>query len=78
MTSAMGDEVDGRPATFGASLQELRTLMEHRGHEAYNKIQNDYGGVLELCKRLYTSSNEGKSLFLFILYIMSTGFYWDA
>ena len=64
MTSAMGDEVDGRPATFGASLQELRTLMEHRGHEAYNKIQNDYGGVLELCKRLYTSSNEGKSLFL--------------
>lgn len=62
MTSTMGDEVAGRPAKFGATLMELRTLMEHRGHEAYNKIQNDYGGVLELCKKLYTSPNEGKSI----------------
>lgn len=55
----MGDEMDGHQ--FGATLQELRELMEVRGHEAYNKIQNDYGGVLELCKRMYTSPNEGNS-----------------
>ena len=57
MTSGMDD----RPAKFGCSLKELRELMEHRSHEGYNKIQTDYGGVLELCKRLYTSPNEGKS-----------------
>ena len=60
MTGGMGEEVDGRPAKFGATLRELRELMEHRGHEGYNKIQSDYGGVHELCKRLYTSPNEGK------------------
>ena len=60
MTSGMGEEVDGRPATFGCSLKELRELMEYRGHEAYTKLQRDYpGGVLELTKRLYTSPSEG-------------------
>ena len=63
MTGGMGEEVDGRPAKFGCSLLELRTLMEHRGHEAFQKIQTDYGGVHELCKRLYTSPNEGKITF---------------
>jgi len=57
----MGDEMDGHPGKFGCTLQELREMMEVRGHEAYNKLQNDYGGVLELCKRLYTSPNEGSS-----------------
>ena len=65
MTGGM-ETVDDRPAKFGVSLKELRELMEHRGTEGYNKIQNDYGGVLELCKKLYTSPNEGKS-FLLIL-----------
>ena len=60
MTGNMGEEVDGRPATFGATLKELRELMEHRGDEGYNKIQQSFNGVLELCKALYTSPNEGK------------------
>ena len=66
MTSGMDD----RPAKFGCSLKELRELMEHRSHEGYNKIQTDYGGVLELCKRLYTSPNEGKSRFYVLLVVM--------
>ena len=57
----MGEEMDGVPGKFGCTLQELRSLMEHRGHEAYQRLQEDYGGVLDLCKRLYTSPNEGKS-----------------
>ncbi len=59
MTGGMADTVDDRPAHFGCTLKELRELMEHRGDEGYQKIQNDYGGVLEFCKRLYTSPNEG-------------------
>ena len=54
---------DGVPKSFGVALEELRVLMEHRGHEGYQKIQNDHGGVLELCKKLYTSPNEGKRAF---------------
>lgn len=80
MTGGMGDEVDGRPAKFGCALKELRELMEHRGHEGYNKIQQDYGGVHELCKRLYTSPNEGKffyishtSIFILLQMIFQSG-----
>lgn len=57
----MGELVDGRPREFGCTLKELRELMKYRGHEAYQKIQEDYGGVHELCKKLYTSPNEGLS-----------------
>ena len=51
---------DGVPHKFGVGLTELRVLMESRGHEGYTKLQTDYGGVLELCKKLYTSPNEGQ------------------
>uniref|UniRef100_A0A1I8GKK0 Calcium-transporting ATPase n=1 Tax=Macrostomum lignano TaxID=282301 RepID=A0A1I8GKK0_9PLAT len=44
---------------YGCSLQELRTLMECRGHEAVSKIQSDYGGVDGLCKRLKASPQSG-------------------
>jgi len=44
---------------FGVTLSELRELMELRGHDAYQRIQSQHGGVLELCKRLYTSPTEG-------------------
>ncbi|CAH1783922.1 unnamed protein product [Owenia fusiformis] len=57
----MQDMVDGRPANYGISVRELRDLMEVRSHEGYNKLQTDHGGVLELCKKLYTSPNEGLS-----------------
>jgi len=44
---------------FGCSLKELRELMEQRGLDAVARIQQQYGGVLELCRRLYTSPTEG-------------------
>ena len=45
---------------YGCTLKELRELMTHRGPEACEKIKVDYGNVQELCKRLYTSPNEGR------------------
>jgi len=47
-------------AQFGCTLKELRELMEQRGLDAVARIQQQYGGVLELCRRLYTSPTEGK------------------
>lgn len=58
--------IDGRPAQYGVSLKALRELMEHRGREGIARIQ-DIGGVQELCKKLYTSANEG--LYLHIILI---------
>lgn len=55
--------IDGRPAQYGVTLKQLRELMELRGREGVNKI-NSYGGVQEICKKLYTSPNEGKEIFL--------------
>lgn len=52
--------IDGRPAQYGVSLKQLRELMEHRGAEGVNKIR-EAGGVQDLCKKLYTSPNEGLS-----------------
>lgn len=47
-------------AGFGCSLMDLRSLMELRGTEAVVKLQEDYGGVEGLCKRLKTSPTEGE------------------
>lgn len=52
--------IDGRPAQYGVSLKTLRELMEHRGREGIARI-HELGGVQELCKKLYTSPNEGLS-----------------
>ncbi|KAI4475264.1 hypothetical protein M0802_015223 [Mischocyttarus mexicanus] len=52
--------IDGRPAQYGITLKQLRELMEHRGREGINKV-NSYGGVQEICKKLYTSPSEGLS-----------------
>ena len=57
--AAPKEMVDGRPAEYGIQLKELRDLMKLRGDEAYEFIQTTYGGVLEVCKKLYTSPNEG-------------------
>ncbi|XP_022604103.1 plasma membrane calcium-transporting ATPase 2 isoform X5 [Seriola dumerili] len=46
-------------AGFGCSVMDLRSLMELRGTEAVVKLQEDYGGVEGLCKRLKTSPTEG-------------------
>ncbi|XP_041348838.1 plasma membrane calcium-transporting ATPase 2-like isoform X2 [Gigantopelta aegis] len=59
--AAPKEMVDGRPAEYGIQLKDLRDLMKLRGDEAYEYIQTTYGGVLEICKKLYTSPNEGLS-----------------
>ena len=66
--------VDGRPAQYGLSLKQLRELMETRGREGVNKVSG-YGGVQEICKKLYTSPSEGKSYFCFLkLYSIAVNF----
>ncbi|XP_019132863.1 plasma membrane calcium-transporting ATPase 2 isoform X6 [Larimichthys crocea] len=50
---------DNHASPFGCSVMELRSLMELRGTEAVVKLQEDYGGVEGLCKRLKTSPTEG-------------------
>ncbi|XP_033316063.1 plasma membrane calcium-transporting ATPase 2 isoform X3 [Bombus vosnesenskii] len=52
--------IDGRPTQYGITLKQLRELMELRGREGVNKISS-YGGVQEICKKLYTSPSEGLS-----------------
>ncbi|CCD74104.1 Calcium-transporting ATPase [Caenorhabditis elegans] len=44
---------------YGASLEELRALMEYRSAEAKEKIETDYGGTTGLCERLKTDPNNG-------------------
>ncbi|XP_078065872.1 plasma membrane calcium-transporting ATPase 2 isoform X2 [Mustelus asterias] len=44
---------------FGCSLDELRSLMELRGPEAVQKIQDTYGDMNGFCRRLKTSPTEG-------------------
>lgn len=51
--------VEGRPAQYGISLKQLREVMELRGHEAVEQIRH-YGGVHQICNKLYTSPTEGK------------------
>lgn len=52
--------IDGRPAQYGISLKQLRELMEHRGREGVAKIR-EIGGIQDICKKLYTSANDGIS-----------------
>ncbi|XP_076131627.1 plasma membrane calcium-transporting ATPase 3b isoform X2 [Alosa pseudoharengus] len=46
---------------FGVTLDELRDLMELRGPEALQKIQESYGDTEGLCQRLKSSTTEGLS-----------------
>ncbi|XP_059489575.1 plasma membrane calcium-transporting ATPase 2 isoform X2 [Neocloeon triangulifer] len=52
--------IDGRPAMYGVTLKHLRELMEHRGREGVAKLE-DFGGVQDICRKLYTSTSEGLS-----------------
>lgn len=45
---------------FGVTLEELRSLMELRGAEALQKIEDSYGDVDGLCQRLKSSTSDGK------------------
>lgn len=50
----------GNEGDFGVSLVELRNLMEVRGAEALQKIQESYGNTEGLCHRLKTSPTDGE------------------
>ncbi|XP_015245287.1 PREDICTED: plasma membrane calcium-transporting ATPase 1-like [Cyprinodon variegatus] len=51
----------GHDGDFGISMDELKALMELRSAEAVNKIQDCYGDVQTVCRRLKTSPIEGLS-----------------
>ncbi|KAF8771932.1 Plasma membrane calcium-transporting ATPase 3 like protein [Argiope bruennichi] len=46
---------------FGVTVAELRELMECRGYEAVQMIQDEHGGVHNLCRKLHTSPTDGLS-----------------
>ena len=54
------------PVQFQCSIKNLQDLMQARGMEAFVKLQQDFGGVIELCRRLYTSPTEGQYLRLIV------------
>ncbi|XP_078062726.1 plasma membrane calcium-transporting ATPase 4, partial [Mustelus asterias] len=49
------------PGGFGCTRQELCSLMELRGTDAHQKIQEAYGDINGLCQRLKTSATSGLS-----------------
>ena len=52
--------VAGKMASqYGVTLKQLRDLMELRGKEAVDKLQ-EVGGAQGLCKKLKTSEANGK------------------
>ncbi|XP_074990869.1 plasma membrane calcium-transporting ATPase 3 [Calonectris borealis] len=59
LANSAGDAGPG--GGFGCSLAELRALMELRGAEALLKVQEAYGDVHGLCRRLRTSPTDGLS-----------------
>lgn len=66
--------IDGRPAQYGVTLKQLRELMEHRGREGIEKL-NELGGVQDICKKLYTSPSEGNLLFIAPSYVFHVSIY---
>ena len=44
---------------YGCTVEELRSLMEYRSQEAKEKIDELYGGIDGLCKRLKTDPATG-------------------
>lgn len=56
-TSPVGDPTN--PSQFKAEVKELRELMELRSSEAVEAISGTYGGVSNLCRRLFTSEHKG-------------------
>ncbi|XP_061665441.1 plasma membrane calcium-transporting ATPase 3b isoform X6 [Syngnathoides biaculeatus] len=58
-TRGGGREDGGRGGgDFGVTLKELRELMEFRGGEALQKIQDSYGDTDGLCQRLQSSTTD--------------------
>lgn len=55
-----GSEEANHAGDFGVTLEDLRTLMEMRGPEALQKIQESYGDSEGLCQRLKSSTSDGE------------------
>ncbi|XP_076841463.1 plasma membrane calcium-transporting ATPase 3a isoform X2 [Brachyhypopomus gauderio] len=60
-SNKLGKGSRGYEAEFGVSLEELRTMMELRGAEALQRIQDSYSDTEGLCHRLKTSPTDGLS-----------------
>ena len=45
---------------FGISLKQLRDLMEYRGAEGVQKLNEELGGIKGLIAKLNTSETNGK------------------
>jgi len=56
----VGSVESNHAGDFGVSLDELRSLMELRGPEALQKIQESFGDVEGLCQRLKSSTSDGE------------------
>lgn len=61
-----GAGADGSHAggDFGVTVMELRELMELRGTDALQKIQDSYGDTEGLCQRLQSSTTEGEQAWM--------------
>lgn len=60
--ASSGSEVN-HSGDFGVTLEELRNLMELRGGEALQKIQESYNDTEGLCQRLKSSTSDGEEAF---------------
>lgn len=63
--SGGGGRADGSHAggDFGVTVEELRELMELRGADALQKIQDSYGDTEGLCQRLQSSTTDGEQVY---------------
>ena len=52
---------------FGISLKQLRDLMEYRGAEGVQKLNEELGGIKGLIAKLNTSETNGKKSYIIIL-----------
>ncbi|KAM9343466.1 LOW QUALITY PROTEIN: plasma membrane calcium-transporting ATPase 3b [Pholidichthys leucotaenia] len=62
-TRGGGGRADGSHAggDFGVTVKELRELMELRGADALQKVQDSYGDTEGLCRRLHSNTTDGLS-----------------
>jgi len=51
----------GQGGPFGVTVKELKDLMELKKGDAVTHVEQEFGTVQELCRRLKTSPNEGLS-----------------
>lgn len=50
-----------RPSSFEVTITDLQRLMEARGAASVKYLNERYGGIQGLCRKLKTSTHDGKS-----------------